>query len=249
MNIKEARHQIILDKLKSAGTVSVNALSEEMDVAQMTIRRDLKELENHKQLIRVHGGAVLPKQYYNELANDEKKALQSASKSEIAQKASALIQDGDTVFIGSGTTNESLYPYLNDKSLHIITNSLHIFQQYTHHDHIDVVLVGGRYRTKTGTFVGVLANAVLERLNIDKCFIGANGIYNQYVSTANEEEAQANKIILDQSKEKYITADQSKFNIRAFIEFYDIAQLTGIITDDALDSSVYESYSDYTKIY
>ncbi|WP_105993766.1 DeoR/GlpR family DNA-binding transcription regulator [Staphylococcus simulans] len=248
MNLKEARHQKILKSLKENGSVSVSELSDAMNVAPMTIRRDLKELENKALLVRVHGGAVLMHTFYNELANDEKKALHSDKKRMIAEKASHLIQNEDTIFIGSGTTNEAIFPFIKHMHLRIITNSLYIFEQYETLEHMDIVLIGGRYRKKTGSFIGQLANTMLEQLHIDKAFIGVNGISDNDATTANEEEGKANEIVLNRSTKKYLVSDSSKFNTRAFTVFYKLNAIDAIITDDAITQPLTQKYSAITEI-
>ncbi|MCD8914441.1 DeoR/GlpR family DNA-binding transcription regulator [Staphylococcus simulans] len=248
MNLKEARHQKILKSLKENGSVSVSELSDAMNVAPMTIRRDLKELENKALLVRVHGGAVLMHTFYNELANDEKKALHSDKKRMIAEKASHLIQNEDTIFIGSGTTNEAIFPFIKHMHLRIITNSLYIFEQYETLEHMDIVLIGGRYRKKTGSFIGQLANTMLEQLHIDKAFIGVNGISDNDATTANEEEGKANEIVLNRSTKKYLVSDSSKFNTRAFTVFYKLDAIDAIITDDAITQPQTQKYSAITEI-
>lgn len=226
----------------------MSELSDAMNVAPMTIRRDLKELENKALLVRVHGGAVLMHTFYNELANDEKKALHSDKKRMIAEKASRLIQNEDTIFIGSGTTNEAIFPFIKHMHLRIITNSLYIFEQYEALEHMDIVLIGGRYRKKTGSFIGQLANTMLEQLHIDKAFIGVNGISDNDATTANEEEGKANEIVLNRSTKKYLVSDSSKFNTRAFSVFYKLDAIDAIITDDAMTQPLTQKYSTITEI-
>lgn len=248
MNLKESRHQVILNSLKENGSVTVTHLSDEMKVAPMTIRRDLKELEHKALLVRVHGGAVLPHTFYKELANDEKKHLNSENKRTIAEKTSRLIQNEDTIFIGSGTTNEAIFPFIKHMHLHIITNSLYIFEQYEALEHMDIVLIGGRYRKKTGSFIGSLAQNMLKSLHIDKAFIGVNGINENLATTANEEEGKVNELILNQSTHKYLVSDSSKFNTRALTPFYHLDQLDAIITDDVIPASLKQHYTKYTNI-
>ncbi|ANZ33727.1 DeoR/GlpR family DNA-binding transcription regulator [Staphylococcus carnosus] len=248
LNLKEERHQFILKKLKQSKSVSVKDLSEEMHVVPMTIRRDLKELEQKSLLVRVHGGAVDSTTFYDELANEEKQQLNSENKRVIAEKASQLIRNDDIIFIGSGTTNEAIFPYIKDLNLHIITNSLFIFEQYKDIENMDVVLIGGRYRRKTGSFIGHLAISMLKNLHIDKAFIGVNGIMDDEATTANEEEGIANELILSQSTEKYLVSDSSKFNTRAFTPFYKIRDLDAIITDKEIFREVEDYYSKLTKI-
>ena len=247
--MKEGRHRLILQELDRAGLVSVRKLKELLDVTDMTIRRDLIDLEKQGFLIRVHGGAHKKvKDGLNEASHSEKTMLNIEEKKLIAKKCADLIAEGDTVFIGSGTTTDFIGDYLEGKNISIVTNSLPIFEKLKDYPNFDLILIGGRYRVKTQTFVGQFANKLLQEIKVSKAFIGVNGIDGHNVTTANEEEGNGNAIILNNAIEKYIVADNSKFDSYSFYSFYRLDNIDAIVTDDHISPKVRAKYSSYTKV-
>ena len=247
--MKESRHKVILQELDQTGVVSVKNLKELLNVTDMTIRRDLIDLEKQGLLIRVHGGAHKKvKDSLNEASHSEKTMLNIEAKKLIAKKCADLIAEGDTVFIGSGTTTDFIGDYLEGKNISIVTNSLPIFEKLKDYPNFDLILIGGRYRVKTQTFVGQFANKLLQEIKVSKPFIGVNGIDGHNVTTANEEEGNGNAIILNNAIEKYIVADNSKFDSYSFYSFYRLDNIDAIVTDDHISPKVRAKYSSYTKV-
>ncbi|MGO1990087.1 DeoR/GlpR family DNA-binding transcription regulator [Mammaliicoccus vitulinus] len=243
MKLKVDRHRFIMDELNRELSVKVSALSEKMSVAEMTIRRDLQELENEGLLNRIHGGAKLKEErLYNEKSHKEKQTINVSNKLKIAKKCGDLINNEDIIFIGSGSTNELIYDFINDKNLSIFTNSLDIFLQYKDLSNIDILLVGGRFRSKTGTFIGHFANKMMEDFHVAKAFVGVSGIYDQKLTTANEEEGKGIHIILEHAKLKYITADSTKFGVQALYNFYNTDDVDAVISDDVVTEDILEAY-------
>lgn len=129
--LKRERLQKIIEKVNINGIVTVNEIMEELDVSDMTVRRDLDELDKAGLLIRIHGGAqkvnASPTPQNYEKSNTEKYDIQTNEKLEIAQFAKQFINDGETIFIGPGTTLEKLATQLLDFKIRIVTNSLPVF--------------------------------------------------------------------------------------------------------------------------
>ncbi|WP_018662700.1 DeoR/GlpR family DNA-binding transcription regulator [Heyndrickxia acidiproducens] len=247
--IKEDRFQLILDEVDKNSVVEVSDLSEALKVTEMTIRRDLNELEERGLVTRVHGGAKKKKSLsYTELTYNQKQTINVGEKRHIAKKCAELISDNDTIFIGSGTTNDFIFDYLTAKNLNIITNSISIFNRFKDHPYYDVILSGGRYRARTGTFIGYFANKLLQEIKVHKAFVGTNGISSTNITTANEEEGNGLHIILDNATERYILADSTKFGTQAFFTFYDAKNITGIITDTGINPRAEEYYNHITRI-
>lgn len=247
--MKESRHRIILQELDQTGVVSVKNLKELLNVTDMTIRRDLIDLEKQGLLTRVHGGAHKKvKDGFNEVPHTDKIMLNIEEKQIIAQKCADLIADGDTVFIGSGTTTALIGDYLDGKNVNIVTNSLPIFDKLKDNPHFDIILIGGRYRMKTQTFVGQFAVELLKEIKVSKAFVGVNGIDGHNVTTANEEEGSADAIILNNAIERYIVADNSKFDSYSFYTFYRLDHINAIVTDDRISPKVKNKYQIYTEI-
>lgn len=250
--IKEKRHQLILDLIDKNEIVRVHDLVDELKVTDMTIRRDLQELENDQKLIRIHGGArKLQKETipFLELNHIEKREMQTVEKQEIANKIANDINDHEIIFLGSGTTLELVYDYLDHiNHLKVITNSIHIFNRFKHDDRFELILIGGTYRSQTGSFTGTIANDLVENIYVQKAFIGVNAINLNQVFNANEDEGVLQRTIFNNAHKSYIVADSSKFNKMDFYQFYDLDQVDYLVSENEIDAEVKKTYSTLVKI-
>ncbi|BCA85551.1 DeoR family transcriptional regulator [Enterococcus saigonensis] len=249
--LKTKRQQAIIELCEQHDVVTVKFIQEQLKVSDMTIRRDLDELASQNLLIRVHGGAKslnFEKKRPMELSHGEKKQLHSHEKEYIAQKAATAIQENDTIFLGPGTTIELMTKYLPDKHLRIITNSLPVFNLLASKERYDLYLIGGAYRKITGAFVGSIANETIQKLSIEKAFVGVNGITEEYVSTFSIEEGKFQQLVLDKAQQKFLVADANKFNHSDFYNFYNLKEVNALYTDHTISMSVKSHYEQYTNI-
>lgn len=249
--LKNERFQIILDLLADKGTVTVKDIMNSLNVSDMTVRRDLTELDNLGKLKRIHGGAQSISLYKSEeLSHVEKKEIHMEEKEEAAKYAAQFIHSNDTIFLGPGTTIELLATYIENPDLRIVTNSLPVFNIFQNKDETyEIYLIGGGYRRRTGAFIGNIANDALKKFKIGKTFISVNGINNESIMTANIDEGLTQKIVLDNSQEKYIVMDHHKFNKEDFYEFYSLQNITGVITDSKISKELEKKYNEYTIVY
>ena len=236
--LKIDRHSYILNELKTKHLVRVSKLAHNMKVTEMTIRRDLQELEDYGHLTRIHGGAKLkPKNFYQEDNYNKKISVNVEEKKQIARKVADLIKDNETIFIGPGSTTCYLSEFLQDKNLNIVTNSLTVFEQFKDNPSCDLIFIGGRYRQKTKGFIGYFTQDALS-----------NGIDLEKVTISDEEEGRCNETILNNATERYVLADHSKFSTHAFYTFFQLKDLTAIISDDVLDENIKDQYRKEVEI-
>lgn len=247
--LKEERFQKIISMLNENEFINVADIALSLNVTEMTVRRDLKALENLNKLIRVHGGAKSKKEYnFKELSHHEKQSINVEEKRYIAKIAASLIQENDTVFLGAGTTNEMIYDYITVQHAKIITNSMDVFTRFMQDSRFETILVGGKLRARTGAFVGSFANDVLRKIRVKKAFIGTNGIFEDNVTTYHEDEGVAQSIILDNAHEKYIIADSSKIGKADFFVFYSLKDVTAMITGEEIGAKIGKKYKKITRI-
>ena len=215
----------------------------------MTVRRYLAQLEKEHRLIRSHGGAQsLSPINRQEKTNLEKQSQQVTEKRQIATYTAKRIQDGETIFIGPGTTLEFLAQELVERKLRIITNSLPIFEILQESPSVDLLLIGGEYRPITGAFVGSLASNNIDSLVFSKAFIGANAIYKDAVATYNESEGTIQELALNKAIEKYLLVDHKKFNAYDFFIFYKTSDFNYVITDSKLSDDIKAQYETLTHV-
>lgn len=248
--LKRERLLKIIDKVNTNGIITVNEIMQHLKVSDMTARRDFDELEKAGKLVRIHGGAQSISSPIKKLekSNTEKLNVQTKEKKEIASFAATLINDGETIFIGPGTTLEFFAEQLIDKTIRIVTNSLPVFDILKNSDSIDLILIGGEYRNITGAFVGSLTNQTISTLKFSKAFIGCNGIYQNDIATYNESEGQIQRIALNNAIEKILLVDNQKFNAYDFSVFYQLDQIDKTITDSRIQPEVFNDYKERTQL-
>lgn len=247
--LKNERLQRILERVNQQGLVTVQEIVAELSVSDMTVRRDLDELERTGKLIRIHGGAQsLDNNANYEKTNTEKLTQQIHEKEEIAELALPFIQDGETIFLGPGTTIECLARRILSRNLRIITNSLPVFNILVTSSTIDVVLVGGKYRDITGAFIGSLTDQTLQSLTCAKAFVSANAVYKDSVSTYSETEGRTQQLSIDCAIQKYLLVDHTKFGKYDFYPFYQTSRFDKVISDAGLSEDIRTLYSQYTEL-
>lgn len=247
--LKEERLEIIMTMINQQEIVKVAEITESLNVTEMTVRRDLQTLEEQGAIRRIHGGAKKVKTLSErELSHLEKKEINVAEKEKIAKTIAKLIVNNDTIFLGAGTTLEFVYDYLEVSFAKIITNSIHVFNRFVDDDRFELILVGGTFRSRTGAFVGSFANETLENMRVKKAFIGTNGIYQTNITTSSEEEGTTQRIILDNASEKYIVADHHKLDNEDFYCFYNLDEITALITDNGITKEKKKIYQQFTKV-
>ena len=138
--------------------------------------------------------------------------------------------------------------YLDLNQAKIITNSIYVFNQFKNDERYELLLTGGTYRSKTGSFTGTIANDFVSTINVEKSFIGVNALNNYSLYNANEDEGVIQRSILNNSREKYIVADFVKFDKLDFYQFYDLRDADYIITDSKLPQDTIEKYSKWVEI-
>jgi DeoR family lactose phosphotransferase system repressor len=244
--MRDERQKHIFKLIEENDFLKVSEASKMFGVTEMTIRRDLKELEQQGKLNRVHGGATkiesAQNNNYSELSHTQKLSMNIKEKKQIAKKAAELIEDGDIIFIGAGTTTEYIYEYLNVNTAKVVTNSISIFNCFKDDPRFDLILIGGKLRERTGTFIGYFTRKWIQDIKVQKAFIGTNGIKGDYITTAEEEEGVVQRIILNNSDKNYILADSTKFGVEAFQVLCNINILDGIITDKNIQQEYEEFY-------
>lgn len=233
--LKEDRRSYILQVLNMSGSIDVNSLAEKLDVSEMTIRRDLDILAQEHLLERVRGGAIQTNnRLQHELSHKDKRIINVEEKKLVAQAALRFVEDGDTIFLGPGTTMELFAHLLVNRNLRVITNCLPVFQELSlHSTSVNVSLVGGQMRDLTQSFHGEMTNNALSSIFFDKAFVSCNAINNGQIMTATYKEGASQQIALNNSDQRFLLVDSSKLNKRDFYAYYNLDDFTTLIINSA----------------
>lgn len=246
--LKKERQEKILNLLNTNDYMSIQQISEFLQVSDMTIRRDINELSEKHLLVKIYGGAQKLEKIDQELTTQEKIHSHVPEKQFIGKIMNSIISDNDTIYIGAGTTMLYALPEIKKNNLFVVTNSLLAFNYLIHNTEYRVLLTGGEFSRRTEEFYGENAEKSFENLNIDIAFAATNGIFENNVTTANSIEGSIQKVAFSHSRIKCVVADSSKFNRSDVYTFYSLSNLDYLITDNHLSETIYEHYRVYTRI-
>ncbi len=229
--LAQERYQIILEHLGAEGTATVSQLCALLNASEATVRRDLNALAAEGKLKKVFGGATSIRQMglFEEHVS-RRESVMFEEKNAIATYAASLVQDGDFIYIDSGTTTACMIPHLkNTKATYVTNGVVHAYRLLR--AGLNVYLIGGKLRPATEAVVGSEAVRSLQKYNFTKAFMGTNGIsLDEGFTTPDSEEANIKQCAIEQSFVSFILADHTKFN-RAFPVTFARLDACCILTD------------------
>jgi DeoR/GlpR family transcriptional regulator of sugar metabolism len=240
--IPAERRARIVDLVKERRAVRVSALSDDLGVSGMTIRRDLERLEAEGVLVRTHGGAVLKRHISEETLYVERESASAEEKRRIAQHAAGLIEPGETVFLSSGTTAAQVIRHIDPLlEARVVTHNVGAVQE-ARGLRVEVVLVGGLYRPRSNAVSGPLALEHISRFHAGKMLIGVDGFdLEEGLTTPTMGMAGVERAMLTQTRGEVVAlADASKIGVVADVVVCGLDQLDTVMVDDGVDESVRE---------
>jgi DeoR/GlpR family transcriptional regulator of sugar metabolism len=236
MIMYERQHKIlkILEKRPSARVVD---LSDSLGVSPATIRRDLDRLHKDGQIKRIHGGAALLARSVPEPPVLQRSSLNLEEKKRIGKAAAGLINEGETVFIGSGsTTIEVARNLIGRKNLTVITNALTVATLLSQEEGISLIVTGGFVRSSELSFVGHLTEQALSELRSQKVIMGIKsinldqGLTNDYLP-----EVSTDRVIIQSAQEVILVADHTKFGTVSTALVAPLGAIHTLVTDTGID--------------
>ena len=243
MRRKVNRTNQILELITEEGKIEVAELARRLDVSQVTIRKDLDNLEERGIIRREHGWAVL----HNGDDLSARLAYHYQEKELIARKAAELVQDGESVMIENGSCCALLAETLarTHRDLTILTNSAFIASYIRDREHVQVVLLGGIYQPEARVMVGPMVRQCAENFWIARFFIGVDG-WSERTGFTNRDQlrAQAVRDMAGQAEQVIVLTESEKFGIRGTVPLNLKNQIKMVITDSRLDSGTAQILSD-----
>jgi DeoR/GlpR family transcriptional regulator of sugar metabolism len=248
VNLLKAERQIWIRKLVDGeGSVTVNEVSERLGVSEATIRRDLEEMNERGWIYRTHGGAVRVDRALREPPINQRLQEQSDEKQRIGRAAAQLIQDGETIFLGSSTTVLEVARNIPDHiTLKVITNSIPIVNELASHPNIEIIVIGGSLRQSELSLVGHFAEQMVQEFRADKVFMGIRAIDLTNGFTNDDlQESILDRKIMNLAPKVIIAADHTKFGRVSTVLVGPISTAHIIVTDQL---TPYQILEDLRKI-
>jgi DeoR/GlpR family transcriptional regulator of sugar metabolism len=234
--VPERRRQQILGDIEQGQTTSIGALSEKYSVSAMTIRRDLKLLEEEGQVRRTHGGAIHVRTSTVEPRYAAKQKINAARKDSIARYAAErLVSDGDILILEGGTTVTTMARLLAVRpGLTVVTNGLYTTNELRHLlPHASVLCTGGILRETSFTFVGPIAERFFEGLYANKLFLSGTGLTPEAgLTDPNMLESQVKKAMVGAARQVILLLDSTKFGLQSLTTVLHPHAGHVLVTDD-----------------
>jgi DeoR family transcriptional regulator of aga operon len=239
------RRQRILELLREQRTLKSADLIDQFGVTQATVRRDLQALADEFGVRLVHGGATIlatPRSsVLAEMDLETKQVTNLGAKTQIAIKAAALVEDGDTIALNAGSTVELVLDYLGPdvRSLTVLTLGLNIAWRAAKMSNVSLFVAGGYYRPSSQAMVGPTAIHALEQLHVDKAFLGAVAVDVEAGWThPSHTEVETNQLLVKNAGRRFLLADSTKFGRVAFAQICPLADFDAFIVDDQFPAMV-----------
>lgn len=233
------RHRHILKRLQTDGFVRVVDLAEELSVSAVTIRKDLRQLEERQLLYRSHGSASPRELYVNDRPVDEKAGHQAAEKQSIALAATQLLKPEEAIIIGSGTTMLAFARHIStDQALTVLTSAINVSLALLPHPNVELVQLGGLLRKSSTSAVGPYAEEMIQNFACSKLFLGVDGLTLDYgLTTSNLMEAHLNRHMIAAAQQTIVLADSSKFGRKGFGKICAVEDIDYLITDAGISDT------------
>lgn len=235
MNKKQLRQQELLKIIERHDINSVKTLSNILNVSEMTVRRDLEDIKDRMENVKVDDaksrtGIEDTDSHYNLF---HAMTLCNVQKDKIGQFAASLIVPNDVIILDIGTTTARMLPHIpEDKNLAILCFTANVLTELRYKQGIQLLFGGGVYHPNSELFESPEGIHFIQRIRATKVFLSAAGIHRSLGLTCeNSYEVTTKRAIIDSSLERILLADSSKFDKLCSSYFGDLSVVHTIITD------------------
>ena len=236
--MKEKRLDSLEQYILENRSVTIDNICETYNISKNTVRRDLDELVDRGNIIKVYGGAKSADTAPTKTplsSFEERHIAHMREKDYICRLAANMVSNGDIIYIDTGTTCSNLVEYLKNTTCTIITNSLQIASSAVPYQSLDIIMLPGKLKRETLSFVGIETIENLKIFNIDKAFMASTGVtIENGLTNASSEEYSIKKTVVENSTLRYLLADYTKFGKTALHTYCDLSSINSIITDQCL---------------
>lgn len=240
--IARERRRRVYEAIEASGVAAVRDLAREFGVAGITITRDLHDLEQEGLIRRVHGGAISVRGASYEPPYSARMAQLADEKRRIAERAVALVRDGESLILDVGTTTLEIARALKGKrNLTVLVSNLRAALELASQPAIQVIVVGGKLRASELSMVGHLAEEMFRGFQVDKAFISVGGLTVEHGLTEfNVDEAGAKRVMIERAGERIVVADHTKFGKVMLAAVAPLSAINAVITTDTVDAAILE---------
>jgi DeoR/GlpR family transcriptional regulator of sugar metabolism len=240
--LTKQRKAFLLKVLKEQGEIVAKQVSEELELSEDTIRRDLRELAAEGKLQRVHGGALPASPAVGDFA--VRQQIAPDGKIAVGRAAAKLVRAGQVVILDGGTTTQQLAKHLpGDLRATVVTHSPTIAVALQEHPTIEVILIGGRLFKHSVVTVGAAAIDAISRIRADTYFMGVTGIHpDAGLSTGDMEEAHIKRALMNAAAETQVLVTAEKVNAASPYVIASLNDIDGVVVESRVPKQAIALY-------
>lgn len=228
-------------------TASMKELCSRFGVSMNTVRMDVDKLVKRGNVRKVYGGVCSSRENPAGILVpfEERKQRNIFMKRVIGIQAAKNVEDGDIIYLDTGTTTFHMVRCLGDKQgVIILTNSLEVINSAVQYPGIEVICLPGKLERKTNSFLSSDTAGELSKYNIDKAFMAATGVSEDGgVTHSSLLEFEVKQAAVRHCRQKYLLVDSGKFGKAALMTYAALDEMDGVITDEGLK----EEYQDMCR--
>ena len=233
------RHRLILNEVARRSVVTLKDMTDLLIASESTVRRDITELDEKGLLRKIRGGAeALTTPAVGELVGrpfNISQTINASQKHAIAKTAASLCHDGDSIIINGGSTTSLLAEYISKYALHVLTNSLPVFEHLLKFEQIKVTIAGGSVYREQNIVLSPFDNDVINHFCASKVFLGAQGISRLGIMESDPLVIQAENRLIKQAEQVIVLADSEKFQRKSALILCSLDKIDALITDSKID--------------
>lgn len=229
-------------------TITLDQICDKFEISKSTLRRDLEAILSEGNIKKIYGGVTaLPQREL--ISFDERNIAHLAEKKKIATSAAQLVENGDIIFIDSGTTTVHIIDLLKSKkNITVVTNNVAAILSGISYNNINIITLSGTLDRKTLSFTGSYGSQILKNFNIGKAFMASTGFsVASGVTNSSPLETDIKQAAVERSQQVYLLADSSKCDVVALITYCGLDKIDALITEAEPSKEVRDFMASHKK--
>jgi DeoR/GlpR family transcriptional regulator of sugar metabolism len=233
-----ARREMILDRVREAGYCSLTELGQQLGVSDMTVRRDVRKLEEQHLVRVVHGGVSAVTDLLTPLDYRFRSEQHTSAKKAIATYALTLLQPHSVIGLDAGTTVLEVARAIRpDDQLTVVTHSLPVMATLARRPRVELIALGGTFHPEGQHFAGSLALRSVTQLRMQVLFLATTAVREGRLWCTNEADAEMKQALIAAADQIVLLADSSKFSYSAVMRVADLSAMSIVVTDHLIADS------------
>lgn len=232
---RSERLSAILQYVTASKHVSFVDLAERFNVSQMTIYRDVEQLERLNALRRIPSGVTSQPSSVFESSLEYRRTVGQAEKAAVARRAVELVEPGMSIMLDDGTTVQPMVDELRKRTpLTVISGFTPTLDGLRGVDGIELIPLGGNYRARHDCVVGVLCEEMIRQLHVDLAFMASSAIYEGQMLHQEQEMVGVKRAMIASSRRRVLLADHTKLGRLATHQVASLTQFDHVIVDSGI---------------